>query len=242
MGPRSLLHWGLEVSVLSIPKHRRHADRVLGPKPSAGAEGTAVTGHLPPLAGSTASSQSPGRRPAGGTAKGPRPARVSRDGRGGEAVWQRTLTHTRSQQFTQVHKRMGRGESGAGRELAGRISSAAWRVPPEGALSVPGTRKHTQRAPARSLRTPSSPGLCLSSISTERAPHSPRSPLPTRHPGPPPQPCASWHPLPSSGVDPGALRPSSSHIESMQAETCRLQMEVQHLTPTVTPRALDGRV
>lgn len=117
MGPRSLLHWGLEVSVLSIPKHRRHADRVLGPKPSAGAEGTAVTRHLPPLAGSTASSQSPGRRPAGGTAKGPRPARVSRDGRGGEAVWQRTLTRTRSQRFTQVHKRMGR-------ELAGRISSA----------------------------------------------------------------------------------------------------------------------
>lgn len=65
MGPRSLLHWGLEVSVLSIPKHRCHADRVLGPKPSAGAEGTAVTGHLPPLAGSTATSlPSQGAQPA----------------------------------------------------------------------------------------------------------------------------------------------------------------------------------
>lgn len=99
------------------PKHRHHAERVLGPKPSPGAEGTAVTGHLPPLAGSTGSAHSPGRRPAGGTAQGPQPARVSSDGGQGEAIWQRTLTLTRSRRFIQVCKRVGgrvRSEGGAG--------------------------------------------------------------------------------------------------------------------------------
>lgn len=138
MGPRSLLHWGLIVSVSYIsPKHRRHAERVLGPKPSPGAEGTAVTGHLPPVAGSTASTHGPGRRPAGGTVKGPQPARVSSDGRWGEAIWQRILTLTRSWRFIQVHKRprrwwarVGGSSQRVGQEFARQISSASWRVPP----------------------------------------------------------------------------------------------------------------
>lgn len=151
MGPRSLLHWGLVVSVPYLsPKHRHHAERVLGPKPSPGAEGTAVTGHLPPLAGSTASAHSPGRRPAGGTAQGPQPARVSSDGGQGEAIWQRTLTLTRSRRFIQVHERVGgrvRSEGGAGVCQADLLCLLG--VPPDGAFSMHVTRRHTKQAPPR---------------------------------------------------------------------------------------------